>query len=207
MNKSEIQDKKIKNIVKGSLVLAVILPIFINILMFLGFLPVAGDDKTWISTLCSLWGAIVGGLISGAITYYGVRITIESSENGILKTLDEQQKIREEEIYIQSSKERLFNLYHPLDAKFAIYAKQYGADDFSDLSEEEKNDYWSILNEGIVYGDRRMFERYLELGWSFKENSGVDTNKANQIYYEINEMVTDEVKKLREIIKLPKLYY
>ncbi|MBD8069812.1 hypothetical protein [Bacillus sp. PS06] len=68
-----ILDKKINKIVFSAIMIAVFTPILINLLMFVRILPVAGDEKTWISTLATLWGAVLGGLIAGAITYYGIK--------------------------------------------------------------------------------------------------------------------------------------
>jgi hypothetical protein len=56
--------------------LMVFIPILINILMFINILPVSGDENSWIATLGTFWGAIIGGVISGAITLMGVRQTI-----------------------------------------------------------------------------------------------------------------------------------
>lgn len=55
----------------------IIIPILTNCLMFFSIFPVSGDEKTWIGFLGSFWGAIIGGIISGAITLIGVRLTIE----------------------------------------------------------------------------------------------------------------------------------
>ncbi|MGE6379919.1 hypothetical protein [Peribacillus muralis] len=54
------------------------LPILINWLMFLHYFPVMGDEVTWISSLSSIWGAIIGGVIAGVLTLVGVRMTIKN---------------------------------------------------------------------------------------------------------------------------------
>ncbi|MEE3951643.1 hypothetical protein [Peribacillus frigoritolerans] len=54
------------------------LPILINWLMFRHYFPVAGNEVTWINSLSSIWGAIIGGVISGALTLIGVNITIKN---------------------------------------------------------------------------------------------------------------------------------
>ncbi|MFE4428828.1 hypothetical protein ACFRH9_17260 [Peribacillus butanolivorans] len=51
-------------------------PIIINILMFIQVFPVAGDQNSWISTLGSFWGAIIGGVL----TLYGVKKSIDHNE-------------------------------------------------------------------------------------------------------------------------------
>lgn len=57
------------------------LPILINGLMFKHYFPVAGNEVTWIGSLSSIWGAIIGGVISGALTLIGVRLTIKNELN------------------------------------------------------------------------------------------------------------------------------
>lgn len=109
-------EKTLNKIIVSSLIIAVLVPVFINIIMFINLTPVAGDEKTWISTLGSFWGAILGGIIAGAITLYGVRATIKSSEEGINRTLTEQRVIREEEKRLATTKERLLNLYQPVSS-------------------------------------------------------------------------------------------
>lgn len=59
----------------------IIFPIVTNYLMFFNIFPVAEDEKTWIGYLGSFWGAIIGGVISGAITLIGVRMTIQNQKN------------------------------------------------------------------------------------------------------------------------------
>lgn len=67
-------------------------PVIINVLMFVHIFPVAGDENSWISTLGTFWGAIIGGVVSGTLTLIGVRISVEGSFKGIEKTIEHQDK-------------------------------------------------------------------------------------------------------------------
>ncbi|MBU8732343.1 hypothetical protein [Cytobacillus oceanisediminis] len=73
-------DKKIWIFILLASILMMIFPIITNGLMFVGDFKVAGDTKTWIGYLGSFWGAIIGGIVSGAITLMGVRLTIENQD-------------------------------------------------------------------------------------------------------------------------------
>ncbi|QHA36865.1 hypothetical protein D5E69_14275 [Rossellomorea marisflavi] len=198
-----MQNKSLARIVKNSLLIAIALPVLINLLMFFRVLPVSGDEKTWISTLGTFWGSISGGLISGAITYFGVKMTIDSSENEINKSINEQRRIREEELLVSTSKERLLNLYHPLDVLHAEYIFQYGAHSFNTLKKSQQDDYVNLINRNSVYGDSVFYVAFIELKWAMK---GDDYDEADERYAEINNMVTNEVMNLRKQIKLPELY-
>jgi hypothetical protein len=54
----------------------IIVPVITNSLMFVGNFKVAGNEGIWIGYFGSYWGAIIGGVVSGAITLIGVRQTI-----------------------------------------------------------------------------------------------------------------------------------
>ncbi|WP_258832811.1 hypothetical protein [Peribacillus frigoritolerans] len=77
----QIDKKKALQFVILTLLLMAILPILINLLMFQHYFPVIGDEPTWISSLSSIWGAIIGGIISGALTLIGVNVTIKNQIN------------------------------------------------------------------------------------------------------------------------------
>lgn len=174
--------------------------------MSFSFLPVAGDDKTWISTLGSFWGAIVGGIIAGAITLYGVRATIISSEEGISKTIEEQRAIREEEKRLATAKDRLLNLYQPVLSLSNEYRYRFYAKNFSQLSLEQKQDFILLLDKNIVYGDRLLNKKFIELTCCFDSKKPEDINLANEMYTEIIKIVSEEVEKLRFELGLPRLH-
>lgn len=85
-----------------TIAIMILFPILTNILMFVGDYKVAGDDKTWIGYLGSFWGAIIGGVISGAITLIGVQITISNQDRKEFINLYPQRKIALDN-YITSS--------------------------------------------------------------------------------------------------------
>ncbi|PMC37313.1 hypothetical protein CJ195_11155 [Bacillus sp. UMB0899] len=159
-------EKTLNKIIRATLIIAVLVPVLINVLMFINITPVAGDEKTWISTLGSFWGTIIGGIIAGAITLYGVRATIKSSEEGINRTLREQRAIRE----------------------------------------EEKQKFILLLDRNIVYGDKLLFTKLIELSWSGRSSDPVDVTISNETYKEINSIISKEVESLRKDLELPELY-
>lgn len=201
-------DKKIS--IKFILYVVLIMMIFpgiINGLMFFEVLPVKGEISTWIGTLGTFWGAIIGGVVSGTITLIGVQMTIRSSEKGIKETLIEQKIIREEELNLQIAKDRLYNLYHPINVLGEKLYLEYGALRFSEINQEDQKEYIVTLLERIVYADKDLYKISLELQWLFKENefeyNRDELSLMDQRYVEIQEMVTKEMLKLREKLNLP----
>ncbi|RRN67549.1 hypothetical protein EI200_22465 [Peribacillus simplex] len=77
----------IKKFILYILILIIIIPVIINILMFLHIFPVKGEVDTWVSSLSSIWGAIIGGVVSGVLTLIGVQLTIK--HNNELKKREE----------------------------------------------------------------------------------------------------------------------
>ncbi|SMQ75935.1 hypothetical protein SAMN05444673_2574 [Bacillus sp. OV166] len=195
--------KRINKFLMSIGAIMILFPILINILMFINIFPVSGDQNSWISTLGTFWGAILGGVISGALTLIGVNITVKSSTEGINKTLAEQNLIREQEVFLQTSKERLFNFYHPVDALNAEFIHQYGAHSFSDLNNDQQKHFLSLMNQNVIYGDSVMYSKFIELKWASKEKKD---KKVNRLYNEIIDLITDEIIILRERLKLPVLF-
>ncbi|MED4392520.1 hypothetical protein P4699_20350 [Priestia aryabhattai] len=79
-----------------SVIIMILFPIITNGLMLVGNFKVAGDSQisqTWIGYLGSFWGAILGGVISGAITLIGVRLTIHNQDRQEFIRLYPQRKI------------------------------------------------------------------------------------------------------------------
>lgn len=62
------------------ILLATLVPVLVNWIVSGNVGTVAGDDKTWIGFLGTLYGAIIGGLISGFLTFLGVFITINEDK-------------------------------------------------------------------------------------------------------------------------------
>lgn len=100
-------DKKTRWLfVGGAIVILIIFPIITNALMFINTIKVAGNENTWIGFLGSFGGAIIGGVISGAITLVGVRLTIEHAEKN--RRIDEYpKKINNLEILIKKLEKNL----------------------------------------------------------------------------------------------------
>lgn len=76
-----MENKWIVRFLLCTIAIMVIFPIITNELMFIKSYRVADDTKTWIGFIGSFWGAIIGGIISGAITLIGVRMTIQNQKN------------------------------------------------------------------------------------------------------------------------------
>lgn len=182
--------------------LMIIFPIIINLLMMINIFPVKGDYQVWIPTLGTFWGAIIGGVISGVLTLFGVNKTIKSSFEGMERNSEQQQLMREKEIEIESCKERLTKLYHPIYAMHSSNIFKYGAHDFSDLTLEEQHELIKILDKNIIYGDISLDTYVLELKWAFNAK---DFEEADELYNSINDNIDEELLELRKILKLPSL--
>ncbi|MBM7605581.1 hypothetical protein JOC75_003604 [Metabacillus crassostreae] len=191
-------DKYLKRIISSALIISLTVPVLINILMYFIHmpLPVAGDKKTWISTLGSFWGAIIGGLISGALTLYGVRATIKSTQDD-----------KKEEKRFEITKERIKELYQPADLINSSFHKNYGEHGFQDLSDEEKNRFMETLENNIIYGDEKLYKLFYELK-EFNEQAADFPEyelEANNRYIEIAILIHKDLAFLRENIYLPKI--
>ncbi|WP_437830576.1 hypothetical protein ACQRXC_03855 [Niallia taxi] len=90
----------------------VLFPILINGLMFFNILPVKGNIDTWISTLGTFWGAIIGGVISGILTLIGVNITIlRQDKKEIIKSYPERRKLGDDITLVTTETSRVLQ-YH-----------------------------------------------------------------------------------------------
>lgn len=106
--------------VGGVIIILIIFPIITNALMFIKTYEVAGDSNTWIGFLGSFGGAIIGGVISGAITLVGVRLTIEHAEKN--RMLEEYpKKINSIEKLIQS----LEDILEEIEGIMVVEEEQY----------------------------------------------------------------------------------
>jgi hypothetical protein len=83
-----LSNKEIIFLVLGAFTLMLIFPWITNELMFLRDFRVAGDTNAWLGYQGSFWGAIIGGVISGAITLIGVRLTITQNNDSADKNRD-----------------------------------------------------------------------------------------------------------------------
>jgi hypothetical protein len=87
--------------------ITLLVPIMVNQLMYIDGGKVAGDKTTWIGFHGSFIGAIVGGLISGALTLVGVILTINRQrdidfDNKYPKIVVKGKKIHDEMVFITS---------------------------------------------------------------------------------------------------------
>jgi hypothetical protein len=169
--------------------------------MFYHVFSVAGDTNTWIGTLGTFWGAILGGLISGVVTLKGVEMSIKASNDGMKETINEQSRIRNEDIFLQTQKERLIKLYQPITSLFTEAYYEQGEHTFYDLAVEQQNRYLKIINENDIYADFQLSTKFTELMLSFREN---EEEIVNEKYIEIGVIMSEEQEKLRQQLRLPK---
>lgn len=161
---------------------------------------VRGTEDVWISSLSTYIGAIIGGVTSGLLTLFGVQLTLEKSTDQVNKTLEEQRRIREEELKNNAIKEQLFKLYHPLNSMIAMYIFKYGAHDFNTLKYDERKDLIEFITNNEIYADKELYIKILEIRWAFKEG---EYNRANDFYNEIRDILTDSITIMKEQLKLP----
>lgn len=193
-----------KYIFLGLLIVIILLifgPITINSFMFdQKVVEVNGTVDVWVASLSTYYGAILGGVLSGLITLFGVKLTLKSSIDQVDKTLDEQQRIRDEELKNNAIKEQLFKLYHPLNSMIATYIFKYGAHDFSDLKYDERKDFIVFITNNEIYADKELYIKILEIRWAFKDG---ESGKANSFYREISDLLTDSILIMKDQLKLP----
>lgn len=176
-----------------------ILPIIINGLMFIRIIPIKGDENTWISSLSTFWGAIIGGIISGLLTLVGVSLTIKASFKGIKDTIEFQSK--------EGYKDRVGSkLKHLYTVKSIIYRtdrllsnRKYGWDE-----KFEKVDI-SIINNSILEYLLPNLNNLLELSasvdWEFYEDiKSFVENARKDIYSNSKDIdfdsLTEEVDRI-----------
>ncbi|URM31589.1 hypothetical protein LLY41_14300 [Cytobacillus firmus] len=197
-------DKKtiVKFIVYISLI-AILFPVIINCLMFVNIFPVAGDEKTWISSLGTFWGAIIGGVVSGTLTLIGVKISVEGSFKGIRKTIEHQEKENfKENIGLKLNK--LYSvkkvIYH-LDRMLS--SRSYGWNE-NNIKDDPKK-----IDEAIVKYIVPKFNELLEISssvdWEFYNEIKVFVDKARKNIFSFEPDDLDELKgvvdKLTEVIE------
>lgn len=143
-----------------------------------------GTLDSWLVFFATYYGAIIGGIISGLLTLMGVRLTINR------------------ELTIQTTRDKLFDFYHPVDNVINSFAHKHGAHNFTDLSLDEQANLMTMLSENIVYADSEMYLLIIEMQWAFKGN---DYQELNERYTSIGIAVNEHLHDLREQLKLPKI--
>ena len=176
-------------------------PIIINTFMFKqNMVEVNGNVDVWVASLSTYYGAIIGGVTSGLLTLFGVKLTLKSSTEQVDQTLKEQQKIREVELKNNAIKEQLFKLYHPLNSIMSTYIFRYGAHKFYMLQRDEQLNFINFITENEIYAEKDLYIKILEIRWVFKDG---DLNKANDLYDEIGDLLTDSISIMKDQLKLP----
>lgn len=158
----------------GSLVIILLfsLPLITNWLMHLKTpIQVAGDTNTWIGFQATYWGAIIGGLISGALTLIGVRYTIIRQQHiELIKAYPEKRKLGDD---IKSTVIEAWRVTNDLLNKEEYHLlHQY--------TEKILNDYDTLLSKAskvndeiyeLVRHDFFVIIRYLYIDLNLKENN------------------------------------
>lgn len=179
--------KKILWIILSSILLGVVLylPFIFNNLSFKWEHLFTNENvEPWVNIFVTYYGAILGGLISGAITLTGVIITINNNARR------------------NSAKDRLFYLYHPVERLLNYFHFSYGAHHFDDLTKEEQEQLLSILSKNLLYADAKVYKNILELHWIYKSD---EHDGLNERYIEISYNIHEQIEELRKILHLPKI--
>lgn len=193
-----------KYILLGFVIIIILLlfgPVLVNSFMFnQKIVEVNGTIDVWIASLSTYYGAILGGVISGLLTLFGVKLTLNSSTEQVNKTILEQQRIREEELKNSAIKEQLIKLYHPLNSMISGYILKYGAHVFYDLDIDERNEFFKFITEKEIYAEKDLYIKLLEIRWTYKEK---EHKKTIQLYDEICDLLTETISIMKEQLKLP----
>ena len=148
-----------------------------------------GKLDTWISFFATYYGAIIGGIIAGALTLIGVA-----------KTIEQQQTLRDQEIKIQMEKERLNKFYGPMDMLINQLVFKKGAHDFSDLDFGDQLRFMTIMSNNLIYTDSEIYILAVEMRWAFKDT---DYKVLNEKYKLVSSLITEELHTIRELLHLP----
>ncbi|QOS90232.1 hypothetical protein [Peribacillus sp. JNUCC41] len=182
-------------------------PLITNLLVFSwGTTITHGTLDTWISFFATYYGAIVGGIIAGALTLIGVKMTISSTMEGVTRTIEEQKNIRNQEILTRTYMDRLNKFYGPMDALINKYQFSHGAHDFNKLDADEQIYFMEFLSANLFYSDSEVYNIALEMSWEFKSKHS-DYALLNEKYRELRTIITNEIELLRKELKLPEIRF
>ncbi|WMX57472.1 hypothetical protein [Peribacillus sp. R9-11] len=172
-----------------------------NVLIFSwGTTITHGDLDTWIGFFATYYGAIIGGIIAGALTLIGVKMTINSTMEGVKRTINQQKNLQKHEIMIQTKKERLTKFYGPMSMLRSQFDFRHNAHNFSDLDFDEQKLFLQELSDNLLYTDSEIYIKAIEMRWAFKDG---DYSYLNEAYKEITEIITDELHSIRKLLRLP----
>lgn len=174
----------------------IVTPIIINGLMFIELFPVAGDKFIWIDSLSTLWGAIIGGLVSGSLTLIGVKLSIDASFNGIQQTINHQAN----ETFKQTVGKKLNKLYSVKKiiyrADRLLHNRSYGWNE-----KHEKEDLKEIDKE-ILYFLLPELNHLLELSsvvdWEFFDEIKQFVDKARECMLNGSKESMEELAKVTD---------
>ncbi len=185
------------------LIFTALFPIIMNLFIFSwGTTITHGKLDTWIGFFATYYGAIIGGIIAGALTLIGVKMTITSTMEGVARTIEEQKNIKDQEILIHAYMDRLNKFYGPMDALINKYQFTHGAHDFNILKAQEQIDFMEMMTGNLFYTDSDIYKIALEMSWEFNSKE-TDYNFLNKKYNEFRDIITDEIEHLRKELKLP----
>lgn len=186
---------KIRYILLGLLLFSLALifgPILINLLMFnQNKIEVNGNEQLWIPALATYFGALLGGFVSGAMTLFGVKFSLEGSFTGIQLSLEHQknEKIKE------SIGIKLNKLYQVKKIVFRLDRmltnREYG------WNEELKTDSLENINSAIYEFILPMLNDLLEISasvdWEFYSEIKNFVESARPLLNSLNNSDLDKL--------------
>lgn len=202
-NKENAKDDNRLKIILGLIILILILifgPVIVNFLMSFRIWEVYGDENIWIPSLSTYYGAILGGVISGLLTLFGVRLTINTSTEEVNRTIRDQQKIREDDLKYNSVKEQVHKLYNPIISfQNKIYMK-YTHYNFNLFSNEEKNDFIKLISENEIYADANLYQELILFSIALRNG---EREKVVKHYRNVIMMTTNDIEIKKQLLGLP----
>lgn len=179
----------------------IIFPIMINGLMFFNLIPVSGNEVTWISSLSTFWGAIIGGVISGTLTLLGVRMSVKASFKGLNTTIEHQENEKFKETVglklskLYEVKSIIYSLDRLLDRWKYSWDVNYNKVDRGTIEVEIAEYILPKLNLILELSSSVDYEFYFEI------KSFVDKTRLNLIIRENFEDLTKVTDVLTKVIE------
>ncbi|MFS0763932.1 hypothetical protein [Peribacillus phoenicis] len=169
-------DKKMqRNLLLIVICTMIAFPIIINILMFIQVFPVAGDQDSWISTLGSFWGAIIGGVL----TLYGVK-----------KSIDHNEEIRRKENFPR-------RLYHLEKALSYLEEVRKEFDNILSLSFGKNKPNFFMINTNLNVEKLEKYHLYTaKLFEKLNEDLIYVDSKSYRMFFEFRRSVNDLFKEI-----------
>ncbi|WP_404443477.1 hypothetical protein LG307_14840 [Sutcliffiella horikoshii] len=179
--------------------LLIIFPILTNTLMFIKTIPVAGDESVWIGYIGTFGGAILGGVISGALTLIGVKLTIRDSEK--IRALNEYpKKINSLENLITAIEENLIELEKftrvkdPFDINSKDELQLFWIDHNLQLQATEEykkltSEFLKRIKEDVLHIDSKGYREFFILRNKLDgiKNTFSTNEKLNELWHEAQD--------------------